>query len=247
MNKKAGSMANFVKSLSIVISFLCTNSYAENFTPAPITDPHYTKAGFFDIHVCNWPKRKLFFMALFSTYKYDDVSKIEIYNPEDLKLGEITTDKYKLLYQKGKPEKRVFIKQIQIQQNAINGWYRSIITMKSGMKYEAKDYVVIANLAQAKNLTPEADSELSKIPKKLTWNKIPGAKFYKVFIKDYWTQKTLYTSSLLNKPELILPKGLIKKRGEYQWVIHARDVNENVLLGDFNHGSVSKPVSFSIN
>jgi hypothetical protein len=31
----------------------------------------------------------------------------------------------------------------------------------------------------------------------------------------------------------------------YTWLIHARDINENRLLGDFNEGAMSDIVTFS--
>jgi hypothetical protein len=53
-------------------------------------------------------------------------------------------------------------------------------------------------------------------------------------------------SSLLPEAELTLPENLIEQGGRYTWTIHARDTNEDFRLGDFNHGSMSKPVSFSV-
>ena len=43
-----------------------------------LQDPHRNAAGFFDIHVCNWPERELFFMSLFSTPRYDEVEQVEV-------------------------------------------------------------------------------------------------------------------------------------------------------------------------
>lgn len=220
---------------------------AKDIIPAPAADPHYIEVGFFDIHVCNWPNKKLFFMTLFSTYNASTIAKIELYTPDNTRLGEINTEKYKLIVQKGKPEKRVFISKIPIPSEAKNGWYRSIITTKNGQRYEAKDYVILANMGIATGMKPTANTVLKGIPKKLTWSPVPGAKNYKVFIKDYWSKTTIYESRLLTKPLLVLPKGLIKKRSDYEWRIHARDVNENVLLGDFNHGSLNMPSTFSTN
>jgi hypothetical protein len=44
----------------------------------------------------------------------------------------------------------------------------------------------------------------------------------------------------------VLPPGLIEDGGYYSWLIHARDINEDIKLGDFNSGSMSTPVSFSV-
>lgn len=39
-------------------------------------DQLYTPAGFFDTHVCNWPEKPRFLMALFSTPRFDEIAKI---------------------------------------------------------------------------------------------------------------------------------------------------------------------------
>ena len=36
-------------------------------------DTHHNDAGFFDIHVCNWPGRPPFFMPLFSMARFNKV------------------------------------------------------------------------------------------------------------------------------------------------------------------------------
>lgn len=238
----------FTKTLLLVLHMclIIYSAQADDIIPVPEADPHYTKVGFFDIHVCNWPQRKLFFMTLFSTYKFKEVEKIEIYSPDNNKLGEIGKDKYRIIQNKGKPEKRVFITQIEIPEKSDNGWYRSIITMKDGRKYEAKDYVILANMREPEGIQPAANAIINEIPKKLSWNAVPGAKNYLVYIKDSWEQRTIYTSKMLGKPELIVPKGILQQGGIYTWRIHARDVNENVLLGDFNHGSLNEPIEFTI-
>ena len=237
--------ATIIRFIFCITSLTFSPLYAQNIIPAPAGDPHYTKVGFFDIHVCNWPNRKLFFMALFSTTMADNIQKVELFSPAGTRLAELDTSKYKLILKKGKPEKRVFISQIPIAKNAPNGWYRSIITTKNGARYEAKDYVIRARMEIAKPVYPKNGAELEQAPKKLTWQAVPGAKYYKVFIKDYWSKDTIFESSLLSSPELSLPPGLIKKRNDYEWRVHVRDVNINALLGDFNYGSLNSPSSFS--
>jgi hypothetical protein len=235
--------------INTLIFFIGIHSFhlsASDVIPASKADPHYTKVGFFDLHVCNWPERDLFFMSLFSTYNYKNINKIEVYTPENNKLGEIGTNKYRIVLQKGKPEKRVFISQLKIPETAGDGWYRSVIRMKNGEKYEAKDYVIMATMGMPEGMKPKANATLKQIPEKLTWKAVPGAKKYKVFIKDSWEQRTIHSSKMLGKPELVLPKGLLQKGGVYNWIIHARDVNEHAILGDFNHGSLNTPIEFSI-
>jgi hypothetical protein len=44
-------------------------------------DPHYTDSGFFDMHVCNWPDRAIFFMVLFSSIRYDTIRAVDVFTP----------------------------------------------------------------------------------------------------------------------------------------------------------------------
>lgn len=211
-------------------------------------DKHYNQAGFFDIHVCNWPGRPLFFMPLFSTKRFREVREIEVSYPDGSKLASLDLSRYRTISDKKSPEKRVYINQINVPTGAQEGWYSARVTLASGEVFEASDYVVISELLRATGHAPGNGQEVAAPPEKLTWEPIPGAGFYQVFIRDQWDDdKLIFTSKLLDKPELILPAGLIEHGGLYSWKIHARDVNEDILLGDFNHGSISKPVTFSVN
>jgi hypothetical protein len=210
-------------------------------------DEHYTEAGFFDIHVCNWPKRPLFFMALFSTTSYDSIKKIEIFDDKNRSLGELSLDKYRLIMlEKPKREKRVFIKQIEIPASSGNGWYSAHIHLKNNKIITARDYVINHKMDRAFVIKPAADAMDISMPDKLIWKPVAGAAYYQVFINDIWQGKNVYQSALLSKAELKLPKKLLQPGGSYCWRIHARDVNENVLLGDFNHGSVTSCFNFEI-
>lgn len=220
--------------------------FASEIIPAPEDDPHSTKVGFFDIHVCNWPDQPLFFLTLFSSYQYQDIAKVEIFTPQGSRIGELDFNKFRIIEKKGKPLKKAFIKHFDIPKGAGDGWYYTHVTMKDGKVYEAKDFVVLRKMERASNPVPKVGSENIALPEKLTWDKIPGAKYYRVFIEDAWEGTSILASDLLDKPELILPKDLLKAGGYYSWRIHARDVNENVLLGDFNHGSLTDPMTFSI-
>jgi hypothetical protein len=53
-------------------------------------DRHYNGIGFFDIHVCNWPERALFFMPLFSTPRFDEIETIEVSYPNGRRLTFLT-------------------------------------------------------------------------------------------------------------------------------------------------------------
>ena len=209
-------------------------------------DSHYSSAGFFDIHVCNWPNRPLFFMALFSTYDFNDISNIQLFSPSDKIIGEFNLKKYRLVKDKKKKEKRVFIKQFEIPKNSKNGWYYTKVNLKNGTTIIPKDYVIIDKLEIPEVSTPNINKELTFIPKSFVLKKSMGAKFYQAFIRDTWDSKLIYKSKLLNKPEIPIPNNLLKKGGLYSIQIHARDTNEHQLLGDFNHGSLTKKIEFSI-
>ena len=231
---------------TIILLTLCLQSPESSMAAKP-GDTHYNMAGFFDIHVCNWPDRPLFFMPLFSTAGYDDIKEIEILYPDNRLLTRLDLASYRTIENKDRPEKRVFIKQLDIPADARDGWYAANITLTNGKVHRARDYVIISRLASASGQTPGNNTELPTPPEKLTWKSVPGAAFYQVFIRDQWDNNSLvYTSSLLVDPELILPKDLIEQGGHYSWTIHARDTNEDFRLGDFNQGSMSRPASFFV-
>lgn len=219
---------------------------ADKETLTTASDPHYTEAGFFDVHVCNWPNRPLFFMTLFSTPRYAELQKVEVFQPDGQPLGEISLKHYRLLKRKNKPDKRVFMVQIDVPEGAKEGWYTAYATLSDGTKYQAHDYVVIETMQLASGLNPAPDAENVPVPKVLSWDPVPGASYYQVFIRDMWDDgKTILTSKLLSEPRIELPKGLLGPGGEYRWRVNARDTNENVILGDFNHGSLTGEFSFS--
>ena len=210
-------------------------------------DTHYNDAGFFDIHVCNWPGRPPFFMPLFSTARFEEVQNIEILDPAGDLLVELDLKQFRTIKQKSKPHKRVFIKQIDVPPAAVNGWYSARVKLTNGKEYVASDYVILQTLPQAGGQVPANEEELVRIPEKLSWGPVPGANYYQVFIRDLWDDnKLVHTSKLLTRPELELPPGLLHNGGYYSWIIHSRDTNGHILLGDFNHGSLNKAATFSI-
>jgi hypothetical protein len=210
-------------------------------------DPHYSGAGFFDIHVCNWPGRSLFFMSLFSTTRFSEVKQIDVFTPAGELLVELDLNHYRSIRREKKPDKRVFIRQVDIPAAATDGWYSARITLTDNEVFTAKDYVIIYTLPQASGQSPANGAEVAEIPPRLSWEPVPGANYYEVFIRDLWDDdKLVYTSKLLDKPEISLPPGVLKKGGTYSWVIHARDTDSHILLGDFNHGSMTTPATFSV-
>jgi len=208
-------------------------------------DSHYTKVGFFDIHVCNWPERQLFFMPLFSTTHYREITGIEIKRPDGKILTSLDLQKFKTLNQKGKPEKHVFMSHIDVPEDAMDGWYSATISLNDGTQVIAKDYVIVSRLPLPSVMSPPNGAEQISIPEKLIWSGTEKS-YYKVYIRDAWDDgKLIFESKLLNKPELTVPTGLLQPDGLYSWQVHSRDVNEDILLGDFNKGSMSLIATFS--
>jgi hypothetical protein len=209
-------------------------------------DPHYTAAGFFDIHVCNWPDRELFFMPLFSTTRYSEITAIEVRHPDGKRLTALDLGKFMVLKPEGKPEKHVFMTQMDVPDGAADGWYSATIRLADGTQFIAKDFVVIEPLARPSGMNPPDGAEAIAVPEKLTWSAVAPGSYYQVFIRDVWNDgKLIYKSKLLREPQLAVPAGLLKPDGLYSWQIHARDTNEDVMLGDFNKGSMSRIATFS--
>jgi hypothetical protein len=132
-------------------------------------------------------------------------------------------------------------------EDATDGWYSARVKLTDGSQYRARDYVILSQLPQVSGRVPANESVLVQAPAELSWEPVTGAAHYQVFIRDLWNDsKLVYTSKLLQQPRLVLPPGLIESGGYYSWMIHARDTNEHSLLGDFNHGSLNRPVTFSV-
>jgi hypothetical protein len=242
MKRERTHQANTVRLLARTILLTFCLYISNTALAAKPGDGHYNMAGFFDIHVCNWPGR-----PLFSTAGYNDIEKIEILYPDNSLLARLDLTSYRTIEKKDRPDKRVFIKQLDVPTEAVDGWYAARITLNNGKVQKARDYVIISKLARADGQVPGDEQELPAAPEVLSWDAIPGAAFYQMFIRDLWNENSLvYSSSLLTEAKVVLPKNLLESGGHYSWTIHARDTNEDLMLGDFNHGSMSKPVSFSV-
>ncbi len=225
---------------------LCLWSTMATAGPKP-GDKHYNKIGFFDIHVCNWPNQPLFLMPLVSTAYYKDIEKVDVFYPDGRQLAELDLSRFRTLEPKDGPKKQVFINQLGLPDDAVEGWYSARIKLKNGETHTASDYVVPSELGRAGGQQPAHEESVPLPPEKLSWDPVSGAGFYQVFIRDQWDDdKLIYTSKLLTEPELQLPPGMIEDGGYYSWLVHARDINEDITLGDFNSGSLSSPVTFIV-
>lgn len=209
-------------------------------------DPHYTSAGFFDAHVCNWPEKPRFLMALFSTSRFDEVAKIAVLAPDGKHVGDLDLTQFRVFKTKSGQAKRAFIAHFDLPEKAVDGWYRAEINLKDGSRTEARDYVIQQIMDQPAGTQPTPGASNVSVSTDLSWNPIPGARFYEVFVKDVWAGNETPGSGLLSEPRFVPPKGLLQSGGEYMWRIHARDSDGNVLLGDFNHGSLSPEMSFTV-
>lgn len=214
-------------------------------------DQHYTDAGFFDIHVCNWPDRPPFYLALLSTERFSEVDSVRIEDVDGEHVGDIGFDVVRKIRRRNKPEKRVFISHFPVPDGVRDGWFEAEIVLQNGERYKAKDYVTHQLLGRAQGHAPGGGVELEDVPTRLSWDAIDGAGYYQVFIRDKWQADKLIHSSKLIKTNYYgvsegLPEGLLQAGGYYAWKVHARDVNEDIKLGDFNLGSQSEWVEFMI-
>jgi len=210
-------------------------------------DPHYSTVGFFDIHICNWPERPPFVMLLFSTTEFAKIDRIDVTDPTGRAFHAFNQARFRLIRQQGKPEKRVFINEIDLPEQMVDGWYRARITMRDGAMHSAADFVIVRKLPWTQIVAPPANAKDLRLPLTLRWRPVPGAQYYRVFVRDLWDdQKIVYESKPLTKTELRVPDGKLLPGGLYRWRVHARDVNEHELLGDFNHGSQNEPAEFAI-
>ena len=209
-------------------------------------DPHYTPAGFFDTHVCNWPDEPRFLMALFSTSRFDEIAKVAVFAPDGKHVGNLDMDRFRSFKTKSGQVKRAFIAHMDLPQKPVDGWYRADITLKDGSRFDAQDYVIHHFMAHPTGTQPAQGATGVPVSTELRWNPIPGAKYYEVFLRDDWAGTESTPSGLLSEPRFVPPQGLLKSGGEYVWRIHARDSDGNVLLGDFNHGSLSPEMSFTV-
>jgi hypothetical protein len=208
-------------------------------------DPHYTEAGFFDIHICNWPDQPPFIMALFSTVQYDNVERVAIYTPSGSLLGDLDLAKFRSFKTKDGKDKRAFITHFSLPDSATDGWYKAVITMKDGRRSEAKDYVIRMLMPLPTGMQPSADAKDVALPGELSWDPVPGASFYQVYLYDKWNDKLVFKTPVIRDTFVKLPPGLLQSGGLYGWTVNARDVNEHVLLGDFNDGTVSAEYQFT--
>ena len=209
-------------------------------------DSHYTEAGFFDIHVCNRQENPHFIMALFSSERFDDVAQVSVYTPDGTLLGNLNLDKFHAFKSKSGKDKRAFIEYFGMPIRNADGWYRADILMKDGRRYAARDFVVDAFMPMPTELQPAPGAQDVPMPTELRWDPVPGARYYQIYLRDKWNDELILKTDMIREPFLKLPAGLLQPGGMYGWTIHAQDVNEHILLGDFNHGTTTPEYIFTV-
>lgn len=240
-------MKQYCKKIAFLTALFFALSASAQTPNEKSSDPHYTKIGFFDIHICNWPDRPPFYMALFSSTQYQNITGVRVYLPNGKLAGELDMKRYLTDISPGKPEKHVFITHLPLSNEATDGWFRATIKTRDGQEFSAQDYVVHTLMAIVQDTKPTSGQELNHPPTELSWTPAPGATHYQITLRDEWDDgRIIFTSPLVTEAKATMPPGLLKQGGRYNWVIHTRDSNGNILLGDFNHGSLSAPHAFSV-
>lgn len=238
------------KTIFPIIISLCLYSNASSFEEhknKEKNDSHYVDSGFFDIHLCNWPNRELFILALFSTSYFENIEKIVFVAPDGMPIGEADLERYRHIKTKDGEEKRVFQAELNIPEKTPSGWYKAHVTLANGKEDIASDYVQLKKMPRPDGLNPPHLSEDVTMPGILRWNPVSSATHYKVLIRDLWADNALIVDSpAAPSTEFTVPDGVLTPGGWYEWRVHARDVNGDTLLGDFNHGSLSEWHEFSI-
>lgn len=245
MNQKKTIFVTLIYVVFFILQLSATSAFAED-APVLDHDPHRNKIGFFDIRICNWPERQNYFKILFSTEKFNDVAEMEVFYPSGSSLAVLQKSRFKQLKRKKKPEKRVFMVDLDMPDSATAGWYSIKVRTTNGKEYLARDFVLLTRLNRVTDMAPSSEESAFPLPVTLTWSKVPGAGFYKVYIRDEWTEELVFKSKLLSDNKLKLPVGKLQPGGYYSWAVHARDLNEHILLGDFNMGSMSKKAFFNV-
>lgn len=240
-------MKQCFKTTAFLTVLICTLSASAQTLNLKDSDSHYTKIGFFDVHICNWPDRPPFYMALFSSTQFQNITSVDVYFPNGKLAGNLDMERYRTDITPGKPEKRVFITQLPLSNESSDGWFKATIKTRNGQEFLAQDYVVHTIMAIVHDTDPTSGQELGQPPTELIWLPVLGATHYQITLRDEWDDgRIIFTSPLVTEARVTMPPGLLKQGGRYNWVIHARDSNGSILLGDFNHGSLSAPQTFSV-
>lgn len=213
-------------------------------------DPHETAAGYFDLHICNWPDRPPFVVALFATADSANVRRIDVLRPDGRVLGEMRLTTFETRIDEHGQERRAYKTFLPLPKDAPAGWYRARVTLRDGSVLQARDFLQVQILPQAQVVQPANGQDNLPRVSELRWRPVPGASHYRVFIKDAWAGEQIFKSDLLTESRLRLPPGVLKPSGSYVWRVHARSAGvgagDETKWGEFNHGSLNTEASFAL-
>lgn len=246
INTKCETMIKHVATVLMLSSLFMINALYADEAPELKQDPHINALGFFDIHICNWPQRPNYFKVLFNTEKYQYIDSMSVYTPEDKLLVTLDKTKFKTLKRKYRPDKRIYILDIDVPEFATTGWYKIDVKTKNGKSFQAKDYVIMSRLERVSKMTPSGEDIEVRLPVTLQWKTVPGAYYYRVFVRDAWTDELVYSSNTIEKNAIRIPKNRLETGGYYYWSVNSRDLNGHILLGDFHMGSMSEKAFFNV-
>jgi len=85
---KSSNLTYCLLLLSLIVS-------PPSFSANKKNNPHYTEKGFFDIHVCNWPDRAPFLLAVFSSLQFNEIKSVKIITPDSRSLGQLDLNKFR--------------------------------------------------------------------------------------------------------------------------------------------------------
>lgn len=231
------TMAVFV--LLTALLTMVSTSRANDIIVSDSVDAHKTELGSWDIHVCNWPDRPPFYLTTFKTEQYENIQSIEVFSPTGHKVGNFNVDKFLTFQREGLPDLIALITQLPLVNAKPSGWFSAHINTKDGRRYLARDYLIMEIMQRVSETNPAHMAEIS-VPTELSWTPVRGANHHRVWIRDMWEGgKQIFDSGYIQASKVEMPEGLLQTDGWYSWRIHSRDTHGHVLLGDFNHGSLT--------
>lgn len=235
----------FIAVLPVAMGATLTACASDN-TVADARDPHETPAGYFDLHICNWPDRPPFVVALFVAADSNNLRRVEVLRPDGRPLGEVNLTKYERRVDENGRELRAYKTFLPLPKDAPAGWYSARVSLRDGRAQQARDYVQVQILPQAKIVQPANGQDNLAGNAELRWQPVPGATHYRVFIKDAWAGQQIFKSDLLTQPRLRVPRGVLQPNGSYAWRVHARSGGPEATWGEFNHGSLNSEATFAL-
>ena len=161
-------------------------------------------------------------MTLFSSELYADIASVEVFDPQGGALGTLDLSNFLELKREGKPDKRVFITNLPVPEDAGDGWYSARVTLRDGSRVAAKDYLVLIPLDRPSGLSPSNGAQIDDLQPVLSWQAVIGAQFYQVYIRDLWEgEKLIHQSALISVPHYQVPADVLRPGGLYSWKVHA--------------------------